>query len=58
MFGVDLDQSAATVAGITKGNVIPRAGTPQEVSQAILFAIENDYVTGTTIDVDGGALLP
>ena len=58
MFGVDLDQSAATVAGITKGNVIPRAGTPQEGSQAILFAIENDYVTGTTIDVDGGALLP
>lgn len=58
MFGVDLDQSAATLAGVTKNNLIPRPGTPGEVSQAILFAIENDYVTGTTIDVDGGALLP
>lgn len=42
----------------TANNLIPRAGTPDEVASAILFAIENDFVTGTTIDVDGGALLP
>ena len=57
MFGQDLDQSAAVVAQITKNNVLPRAGRPEEVAQAILFLIENDFVTGTTVDVDGGALL-
>jgi NAD(P)-dependent dehydrogenase (short-subunit alcohol dehydrogenase family) len=42
----------------TGNNLIKRAGTPDEVAMAILFAIRNDFVTGTTIDVDGGALLP
>ena len=41
----------------TKSNLIPRAGTPEEVAQGIIFAIENDFITGTTIDVDGGWLL-
>jgi NAD(P)-dependent dehydrogenase (short-subunit alcohol dehydrogenase family) len=41
----------------TVANIIPRAGTPEEVAQGILFMIENDFVTGTTIDVDGGWLL-
>ena len=42
---------------MTAGNSIPRAGTPEEVAQGIVFMIENDFVTGTTIDVDGGWLL-
>jgi NAD(P)-dependent dehydrogenase (short-subunit alcohol dehydrogenase family) len=42
----------------TANNLIKRAGTPDEVAMAILFAIRNEFVTGTTIDVDGGALLP
>ena len=41
----------------TGNNLIPRAGTPEEVADAILFMIRNDFVTGTTIDVDGGWLL-
>jgi len=41
----------------TAGNLIPRAGTADEVATAIVFAVENDFVTGTTIDVDGGWLL-
>ena len=41
----------------TKTNLIPRAGTPEEVAQGIIFAIENDFITGTTIDIDGGWLL-
>ena len=28
-----------------------------EVAQAIVFTVQNDFVTGTTIDVDGGWLL-
>lgn len=42
----------------TAGNLIDRPGQPEEVAEAILFALGNRFVTGTTIDVDGGALLP
>ena len=41
---------------VTKENLIPRAGKAEEVAQAIIFAIQNDFITGTTIDVDGGWL--
>ena len=43
--------------GATSKHLIPRAGTPDEVASGILFMVENDYVTGTTIDVDGGWIL-
>lgn len=42
----------------TASNIIKRPGQPKEVAEAILFAVKNDFVTGTIIDVDGGALLP
>ena len=41
----------------TAKHIIPRAGTADEVAQAIIFMVQNDFVTGTTIDVDGGWLL-
>ncbi|GMG85428.1 SDR family oxidoreductase [Paralimibaculum aggregatum] len=41
---------------LTAGHLIPRAGTADECAQAIQFLIENDFVTGTTVDVDGGWL--
>ena len=41
----------------TNNNLIPRAGTPDEVATAIIFAIENEFITGTTIDIDGGWLI-
>jgi NAD(P)-dependent dehydrogenase (short-subunit alcohol dehydrogenase family) len=47
----------AFYAKTTAGNVIPRAGTPDEVAQAILFLVTSDFVTGTTVDVDGGWLI-
>ena len=37
---------------------IGRVGRPEEVGLAILHAMENPYMTGATIDVDGGILLP
>lgn len=36
--------------------IIPRPGKPEEVASAILFCVENDFITGTTVDVDGGWL--
>ncbi len=57
MIAVQGEARAKMLAGATKNNLIPRAGTPDEVAQAILFCIQNDFVTGTTVDVDGGWLL-
>jgi len=42
---------------MTQDNLIPRAGTANEVAEGILFVIKNGFVTGTTVDVDGGWLL-
>jgi len=44
-------------AKMTADHLIPRAGTADECAMAIIFMIENEFVTGTTIDVDGGWLL-
>ena len=41
----------------TSDNLIKRAGTPDEVAKGIIFAIENEFITGTTIDVDGGCII-
>jgi NAD(P)-dependent dehydrogenase (short-subunit alcohol dehydrogenase family) len=57
MFGPDTEARAQMLEGATARQLIPRAGTAEEVATAILFAIENEFVTGTTIDVDGGWLL-
>jgi len=41
----------------TAGNLIPRPGTPEECAHGILFLLENEFVTGTVLEVDGGRLL-
>jgi NAD(P)-dependent dehydrogenase (short-subunit alcohol dehydrogenase family) len=45
------------VAAMTKGQLIPRIGKPFEVGSALIFLMQNDYATGSTIDVDGGQQL-
>ena len=57
MFGPDSDQREKMLAGATARHLIPRPGTPEEVADGIMFMVSNDFVTGTTIDVDGGWLL-
>lgn len=44
-------------ANLTAKNLIARAGTSDECAQGIVFLLQNDFVTGTTLDVDGGILL-
>ena len=53
----DPEARAEFLARITADHLIPRIGAPEEVAEGILFTITNDFVTGTTLDVDGGALL-
>ncbi|CAE7892619.1 pntB [Symbiodinium sp. KB8] len=56
MFGPDSEERHAKLAKMSSGNPIPRAGKPEEVAQAIMFLLTNEFVTGTTVDVDGGWL--
>ncbi len=58
MFGGTGEQRDAMLRQATARNLIPRPGTPEEVADAVLFLLRNEFVTGTTVDVDGGALLP
>jgi NAD(P)-dependent dehydrogenase (short-subunit alcohol dehydrogenase family) len=44
------------LASVTEQHLIPRAGRPDEVASAAIFLLENQFVTGTIIDVDGGAI--
>ena len=58
MFPVEGDARKAFFERASANVLLKRAGTAEEVAAGIIFAVENDFVTGTTIDVDGGALLP
>jgi NAD(P)-dependent dehydrogenase (short-subunit alcohol dehydrogenase family) len=58
MFPAEGEAREKFLAQATANNVIKRAGTAEEIADAIVFTIRNDFVTGTTVDVDGGALLP
>jgi NAD(P)-dependent dehydrogenase (short-subunit alcohol dehydrogenase family) len=42
---------------MTQNNLISRGGTADEVAEGIMFVIKNEFVTGTTVDVDGGWFL-
>jgi NAD(P)-dependent dehydrogenase (short-subunit alcohol dehydrogenase family) len=57
MVAAEGDERASFYSKATAANLIPRAGTADEVAMAIVFLIQNDFVTGTTVDVDGGWLL-
>ena len=51
------EQRTQIYANMVKGNLIERAGTADEVAKGLMLVIENDFMTGTTVDVDGGWLL-
>ena len=42
---------------LARGTLLRRWGSGGNVAQAVLFLVENDYVTGDVIRVDGGQLL-
>jgi NAD(P)-dependent dehydrogenase (short-subunit alcohol dehydrogenase family) len=47
----------ATLARAATALPVQRAGRPEELAAAYLFAMTNGFVTGSVIDVDGGGLL-
>jgi NAD(P)-dependent dehydrogenase (short-subunit alcohol dehydrogenase family) len=52
---VDWDDEARKK--LVESTPLGRLGTPDDVVRAVIFLLENDYLTGTTLVVDGGRLL-
>ncbi len=57
MFAMEGEARANHFSSTTKDHLIPRVGKPEEVAAAAIFLLENTFVTGTIVDVDGGAIL-
>lgn len=57
MFDFMGEEKQANLAGMTSTHLIKRAGTSDEVAEGLLFVMNNNFVTGTTVDVDGGRIL-
>ena len=52
------DKQPAALENMGKNILLGRVGQSDEVAGAIMLLMQNAYITGTTIDVDGGVLLP
>ena len=52
MLPEDLD--AHERRNVIEGTLVKRLGKPEHVAQAVLFLVENDFVTGVCLPVDGG----
>lgn len=52
------DKKEAVYAQMSKAIPLGRVGQSEEVADAIMLCMTNGFMTGATIDVDGGALLP
>ena len=50
----ELDE--ATREKIRESTALQRMGSPQDICHAVLFMLENSYITGQTLHVDGGRL--
>lgn len=48
------EMDAAERAAVTAGTLVRREGRPEHVAHAVLFLVENEFVTGVCLPVDGG----
>ena len=55
--GVPEPQRDAVFARLAQRTLLGRMGEPEEIALAHLYLMQNRYVTGTVLTVDGGLLL-
>ncbi len=48
------DLAEHEVKGAIAGTLLKRPGRPENIAHAVVFLVENDYVTGVCLPVDGG----
>lgn len=51
------ESRVAAMARIGQSLPVGRVGTPQDVAQAYMLAMENGFVSGAVLDIEGGGLL-
>lgn len=51
------DQRAAVVSNLESRLLVGRIGCPEEAAAAVIFMMENGYVTGSCLTIDGGGSL-
>ena len=51
------DEKEERLSSATQGHLIKRAGVPDEVAEGLIFVMNNRFVTGTTVEIDGGRIL-
>jgi NAD(P)-dependent dehydrogenase (short-subunit alcohol dehydrogenase family) len=51
------DQRDAIIAEYSRRLPVRRPGRPEEIADAVLFLMKNNFVTGITLTIDGGGLL-
>jgi len=51
------DQRSAVVADLEARLLVGRIGRPEEAASAVIFMMENEYVTGSCLTIDGGGSL-
>ena len=58
--GMQAERSSEFIGAMERSVPLGRLGTPRDVAHAVLFLASDEaaYVTGTTIIVDGGQILP
>ena len=42
---------------MTSGNAIARPGRAEEVAEGIVFALQNTFMTGAVLEIDGGLIV-
>jgi NAD(P)-dependent dehydrogenase (short-subunit alcohol dehydrogenase family) len=52
--GLGEQKKAEFFAELTAANPARRIGTPQDVAQAVIFALTNTFMTGVSVSIDGG----
>ena len=55
--GMTSEKRSQMLGGFGSTLPLKRAGESVDIAEAILFLLTCSYVTGTTLDVDGGAVI-
>jgi NAD(P)-dependent dehydrogenase (short-subunit alcohol dehydrogenase family) len=55
--GLPADQRAGLFASVAAATPVKRVGRPQDVAEAVLYLARSSFVTGTVLEVAGGANL-
>ena len=51
------EKKQEALGAMTSGNAIARPGRAEEVAEGIVFALQNTFMTGAVLEIDGGLIV-